>query len=47
MLDSGVEGLGRRILSEAKDVTAPDAGQPTGPRDEQKRGVRVLRITQA
>jgi hypothetical protein len=27
MLDSGIEGLGRRILSEAKDVTAPDAGQ--------------------
>jgi len=27
MLDSGVEGLGCGILSEAQDVTAPDAGQ--------------------
>jgi hypothetical protein len=27
MLDSGVEGFGRRILSEAKDLTAPDSGQ--------------------
>jgi len=27
MLDSGVEGLGRRFLIEAKDVTAPEAGQ--------------------
>jgi hypothetical protein len=27
MFDPGVEGLGRRILSEAKDVTAADAGQ--------------------
>jgi hypothetical protein len=27
MVDSGVEGLARRILSESKDVTAPDAGQ--------------------
>jgi len=36
MLDSRVDGLGRRILSEAKDVTAPDAGQLTGPRDVQE-----------
>ena len=36
MLNSGVESLGRRVLSETKDVAATDAGQPTGPRDEQK-----------
>ena len=36
MFESGVEGLGGRILREAKDVAAPDAGQPAGPRDEQE-----------
>src|SRR3989441_11616502 len=36
MLDSGVEGFGRRILREAEDVTATDARQPPGPCDEQK-----------
>src|SRR5262245_24816392 len=36
MLDTGIEGLGRRVLREAKDVSAPDAGQPAGPGDQQK-----------
>src|SRR2546425_9311576 len=36
MLDSGVEGFGRRILREAEDVTATDARQPPGPCNEQK-----------
>src|SRR2546425_3608754 len=36
MLDSGVEGFGRRILREAEDVTATDARQPRGPCNEQK-----------
>jgi hypothetical protein len=36
MLDAGVEGLGRRILSKSEDVATPDAGQATGPGDQQE-----------
>ena len=36
MLNAGVEGLGRRVLCETEDVTTPDAGQATGPGDEQE-----------
>jgi len=36
MLDSGVEGLGRRIPSESEDVAATDAGQSAGPSDQQE-----------
>ena len=36
MLDSGVEGLGRRIQSESEDVAATDTGQSAGPSDQQE-----------
>jgi len=36
MLNPGVEGLGRRVLRESHDVPAPDAGQATGPSDQQE-----------
>ena len=47
MLDTGIEGLGRRVLREAKDVSAPDAGQPAGPGDQQKAQRTQLRRTYA
>src|SRR5262245_45485502 len=36
MLNSGVKGFDRGILSEAKDIAAPDAGQPSRPSDEEE-----------
>src|SRR5512145_1598627 len=36
MLNPGVEGLGRRVLREAQDIPATDAGQPAGPSDQQE-----------
>src|SRR5712664_4037284 len=36
MFESGVEGLGRWILSESKDVAAPDARQAAGACDQQE-----------
>jgi hypothetical protein len=35
-LNAGVEDLGGRVLREAEDVATPDAGQPTGPGDQQE-----------
>src|SRR3989442_11382607 len=36
MFEAGVEGFGRRILSEAKHVAAPDARQAAGSGDHEK-----------
>ena len=36
MLDSSVEGLGRRVLRKAEDLATADAGQPAGPGDQQE-----------
>src|SRR2546427_1770231 len=36
MLNAGVEGFGRRVLGEAKDIAATDAGQPPSPGDQQE-----------
>jgi len=36
VIDLGIEGLGSRVVGEAQDVAAPDAGQPAGARDEQE-----------
>jgi hypothetical protein len=45
MLNAGVAGFGRRVLGEAKDIAATDAGQPARPGDSRKRNVRMLRRT--
>ena len=36
MVDGRIEGLGRRVVGEAQDVAAANAGHATGPGDEQE-----------
>ena len=36
MIDLRIKGLGGRVVGEAQDVAAADAGQPAGTRDEQE-----------
>src|SRR5262250_316754 len=36
MVNAGVEGLGRRVLCETKDIAAADASQPPSPGDHQE-----------
>ena len=36
MSDVGIEGFGGRVMREAQDVAAADAGEPAGPDNEQE-----------